>query len=99
MLTGVIEAVILLAYLIGIVAGIAAIVFCTRTREDAFRAADKLTKPAWTAIVSASSAVLFMTLMRFRLFQFFSLFALVAIVVFWVDVYPKIKEILSPQDW
>lgn len=90
---------ILLVFFISLVAGIAAVVICVRTREDAFRAAEKLTKPAWTAIVSIASAVLFLTMYGAGFFSMFAIFALVAIVVFWVDVYPQLKEVQTPKNW
>lgn len=55
---------------------------------DAFVAAGKLTKPAWSVITGISALVLFV----FGALSFFGLPAMVATIVYFVDVRPAVRS-------
>ncbi|RAG81139.1 DUF2516 domain-containing protein [Streptacidiphilus pinicola] len=58
-------------------------------REDAYRAADKQTKPFWLIILAVGAAVSFVPGMGL----FLGLLGLVASIVYMVDVRPAIKRV------
>ena len=60
-------------------------------REDAYRAADKQTKPFWLIILAVAAALNFTPLG-----VMFSILGLVAAIVYMVDVRPKLKQV-SPR--
>jgi hypothetical protein len=62
-------------------------------REDAFRAADKQTKPFWLIILAVGAAVSFVPGMGL----FLGLIGLVASIVYMVDVRPAIKRVTPPR--
>nr|WP_236684335.1 DUF2516 family protein [Corynebacterium epidermidicanis] len=70
-------------------AGIVGAVLAGMTREDAFTAADRQPKMVWVGILVAAALVV---LLRF---PFLSWIGIVAIGVYWFDVRPQIKDILS----
>ncbi|MDT3397239.1 DUF2516 family protein [Streptomyces sp. B1866] len=58
-------------------------------REDAYRAADKQTKPFWLIILGLATAVnLFM-----GIFAFLPILGLIATIVYVVDVRPALREV------
>ncbi|MFJ8040614.1 DUF2516 family protein [Kitasatospora sp. NPDC096147] len=60
-------------------------------REDAYRAADKKTKPFWLAVTGASLAL--DLLLGASVFSPLTLIGLVASIVYTVDVRPAIKQL------
>jgi hypothetical protein len=56
-------------------------------REDAYRAAGKLTKPGWLIILGVA------TLASALLGLLFTIAGVVAAMVYWVDVRPALKEV------
>ncbi|MFC8824972.1 DUF2516 family protein [Streptomyces sp. NPDC057137] len=58
-------------------------------REDAFRAADKQTKPFWLIILGIALVVSLI----FPLLSFLPIIGLIAIIVYFVDVRPAIKQV------
>lgn len=71
-------------------AGALGVLQCLTTREDAFPAADRKPKMTWVAILAGS------TLAQF-LYQipFIGWIGMVAIGIYWFDVRPSIKDVLS----
>ncbi|WP_381804653.1 DUF2516 family protein [Streptomyces niveus] len=57
-------------------------------REDAFRAADKQTKPFWLIILGISLVVSLI----FPLLSFLPIIGLIAVIVYFVDVRPAIRQ-------
>ncbi|MEV0092239.1 DUF2516 family protein [Streptomyces sp. NPDC050738] len=71
-----------------LVLAVAAFVLAALAREDAYRAADKKTKPFWLIILGIVVAVnLFVPML------FLQLAGLVASIVFFVDVRPALKQV------
>ncbi|MEU5160766.1 DUF2516 family protein [Streptomyces sp. NPDC020875] len=68
---------------------VVALVMAAMTREDAFRAADKKTKPFWLIILGVT--VLVNLLLPSMLFL--KLIGLVATIVFFVDVRPAVQQV------
>jgi hypothetical protein len=58
-------------------------------REDAYRAADKKTKPFWLIILGIAFAVMCL----FPIMSFLPIIGLVATIVYMVDVRPAVKQI------
>lgn len=58
-------------------------------REDAYRAADKKTKPFWLIVLGLSAVVM----KFFSIFSFLPVIGLVAVIVYMVDVRPALKQI------
>lgn len=58
-------------------------------REDAYRAADKKTKPFWLIVLGLAALVM----KFFSIFDFLPAFGLVAVIVYMVDVRPALKQI------
>ncbi|NUR57361.1 MAG: DUF2516 family protein [Catenulispora sp.] len=56
-------------------------------REDAYRAADKLTKQGWLIILTVSMAA------SMLLGLLFTIIGVVVAIVYWVDVRPALKEV------
>jgi hypothetical protein len=73
-----------LAVLIGL---IVVFVDAALKREDAYRAAGKLTKPGWLIILGVAIAA------SFLLGLLFTIAGVVAAMVYWVDVRPALKEV------
>ncbi|MFF3552393.1 DUF2516 family protein [Streptomyces tsukubensis] len=78
----------LLLFLVFTVSSVAALLMAAFTREDAFRAADKQTKPFWLIILGITVLVNLLIPMLFL-----SLLGLVATIVFFVDVRPATKQV------
>ncbi|MFJ8230518.1 DUF2516 family protein [Streptomyces sp. NPDC094448] len=78
----------LFLFLVFTVSSVAALLMAAFTREDAFRAADKKTKPFWLIILGITVLVNLLIPMLFL-----SLIGLVATIVFFVDVRPAIKQV------
>lgn len=68
-----------------------AFVDCATRRQDAFVAADKLTKPAWMVITGIAAAITFF----FGLLSFFGIAAMIAAIFYLVDVRPAVREVQS----
>ncbi|MCX4666118.1 DUF2516 family protein [Streptomyces sp. NBC_01381] len=75
---------------------LALIVFCgfalldaAIRREDAYRAADKKTKPFWLIILG----IAFVVSLLFPILSFLPIIGLIATIVYMVDVRPAIKQI------
>ena len=64
-------------------------------REDAYRAADKQTKPFWLVILGL--AVVLDLLFGSRLFSIFGIIGLIAAIVYLVDVRPALKQVSPPR--
>ncbi|WP_082176655.1 DUF2516 family protein [Arsenicicoccus sp. oral taxon 190] len=77
--------------LVVVLAGAVAFVQCLMTRPDAFVAAGKLSKPAWSAITGVATLVAF----AFGPISLLGLIAVVGIVVYWVDVRPALQRVLG----
>ncbi|MER5440517.1 DUF2516 family protein [Streptomyces sp. NPDC002790] len=58
-------------------------------REDAYRAADKKTKPFWLIILG----IAFVVNLLFPILSFLPIIGLVATIVYMVDVRPAVKQI------
>ncbi|MFL6116644.1 MAG: DUF2516 family protein [Catenulispora sp.] len=56
-------------------------------REDAYRAAGKLTKPGWLIILTVAIAA------NMLLGLLFTIIGVVVAMVYWVDVRPALKEV------
>lgn len=82
-----------LIYLSIAVAGVIGAIMAVTTREDAFTAADRYPKFAWVGMLLASSAAI-VTYM-----PFLSWVGVVLVGVYWFDVRPQIKDILSGNYW
>ncbi|MEU3372939.1 DUF2516 family protein [Streptomyces sp. NPDC006711] len=78
----------MLAYLAMFVIAVVALVFAALGREDAYRAADKQTKPFWLIILGLTVLV-----NLFVPYLFLQLAGLVASIVFMVDVRPAIRQV------
>lgn len=62
-------------------------------REDAYRAAGKLTKPGWLIILTVAIAA------NMLLGLLFTIIGVVVAMVYWVDVRPALKEVSGgPRD-
>ncbi|MGW0776532.1 DUF2516 family protein [Streptomyces sp. NPDC054802] len=74
--------------LVFLVTSVAAFVMAALAREDAYRAADKKTKPFWMVILGVAVAVnLFIPML------FLQIAGLIASIVFFVDVRPALQQI------
>ncbi|WP_420873823.1 DUF2516 family protein [Nocardia huaxiensis] len=73
-----------------------ALVHAIRQRPDAFTAVDKLTKPAWIAILAVALLFLWIGMVPYNLL---SLVAIVATGVYLADVRPKVDEIQRGPRW
>ncbi|WP_307817533.1 DUF2516 family protein [Nocardia acididurans] len=73
-----------------------ALVHAIRQRPDAFTAVDKLTKPAWIAILAVALLFLWIGQVPYSLL---SLIAIVATGVYLADVRPKVDEIQRGPRW
>ncbi|QDY77578.1 DUF2516 family protein [Streptomyces qinzhouensis] len=78
----------LLLFFVFTVSSVAALVMAAFVREDAYRAADKQTKPFWLIILGIAVLVNLLIPMLFL-----SLIGLVATIVFFVDVRPAVKQV------
>ncbi|WP_329127903.1 DUF2516 family protein [Streptomyces sp. NBC_01465] len=78
----------LLSWALIIFTGFAFIDAATR-REDAYRAADKKTKPFWLIILGIAAVLPWI----FGILDFLPVIGLVAAIVYMVDVRPAIKQI------
>lgn len=58
-------------------------------REDAYRAADKNTKPFWLIILGIAAVVMKL----FSILSFLPVIGLVAVIVYMVDVRPAVREV------
>lgn len=58
-------------------------------REDAYRAADKQTKPFWLIIL----AIAFVVIWLFPIMSFLPIIGLIATIVYIVDVRPAVRQI------
>ncbi|GGT55193.1 DUF2516 family protein [Streptomyces purpureus] len=77
-----------LLYLAMLVLAVVAFVFAAVAREDAYRAADKKTKPFWLVILGIVVAVnLFVPML------FLQIAGLIATIVFMVDVRPALQQV------
>ena len=77
-------AIISLAVLVG---QIVVLVDAALRREDAYRAAGKLTKPGWLIILTVAIAA------NLLLGLLFTIVGVVVAMVYWVDVRPALKEV------
>lgn len=76
------------------VAGVVAAVFAATTRADAFEAAGRQSKMAWTAILGVSALACLLPL------PFIAWFGAVAIGIYFFDVRPQITNLLNGNyDW
>lgn len=71
------------------IAGVVGAITAATVREDAFTAGDRQGKWVWVAILAASA---FVVMTRF---PFLSWVGMVAIGVYWFDVRPQLRNILS----
>ncbi|WP_323451739.1 DUF2516 family protein [Streptomyces yaizuensis] len=78
----------LILSLIFLVTSVTAFVMALLTREDAFRAADKQTKPFWLIVLGVAVVVNLLLNMLIL-----SLAGLVAAIVFFVDVRPALARV------
>ena len=69
--------------------GVVAAVLAGITRDDAFEAADRQNKWIWVSMLALSA------LMVWLRFPFLSWIGLVIIGLYWFDVRPQIKDLLS----
>ncbi|AKK10248.1 DUF2516 family protein [Corynebacterium uterequi] len=75
-------------------AGVIGAALAATTRPDAFEAADRMAKFRWVAILLGSA---FVTVTQF---PFLSWIGMVAIGVYWFDVRPQLRDIVSGNyDW
>ncbi|MGA4841093.1 DUF2516 family protein [Streptomyces sp. G45] len=58
-------------------------------REDAYRAADKNTKPFWLIILGLA----FVVNLIFNIFSFLPIIGLIATIVYMVDVRPALRQV------
>ncbi|MEU0087975.1 DUF2516 family protein [Streptomyces sp. NPDC006274] len=73
--------------LVFLVTSVAAFVMAALAREDAYRAADKKTKPFWMVVLGVAVAVnLFIPML------FLQIAGLIASIVFFVDVRPALQQ-------
>lgn len=89
---GIIQTVYLVEYVIYIaiaVCGVVGAVIAASTRDDAFTAGDRHAKWIWVGILAGSSLVVFLR------FPFLSWAGMVAIGIYWFDVRPHLRGILS----
>ncbi|WP_443050406.1 DUF2516 family protein [Streptomyces sp. NBC_00286] len=77
-----------LLFLAMLVLAVAALVLAAMAREDAYRAADKKTKPFWLIILGVTVAVNLLVPILFL-----QIAGLIATIVFFVDVRPAIKQV------
>ncbi|MGI5196090.1 DUF2516 family protein [Streptomyces sp. CA-288835] len=77
-----------LLFLAMLVLAVAALVLAVMAREDAYRAADKKTKPFWLIILGVTVAVNLLVPILFL-----QIAGLIATIVFFVDVRPAIKQV------
>ncbi|MGI8869884.1 MAG: DUF2516 family protein [Mycobacteriales bacterium] len=66
-----------------------AFIDCTTRPADAFRAAEKLTKPGWLVITGLAAVVTFFA----GTIGFFGIAAIIAALVYLADVRPAVREI------
>ncbi|MER6916304.1 DUF2516 family protein [Streptomyces sp. NPDC000594] len=78
----------LIVSLVFLVTSVVAFCMALFTREDAFRAADKQTKPFWLVVLGVTVAVNLLVG-----WLFLSLLGLVASIVFFVDVRPALAQV------
>ena len=71
-------------------AGFIGLIQCATTREDAFPAADRKPKMTWVAILAAATIAQFLVQI-----PFVGWIGMVAIGIYWCDVRPSIKDVLS----
>ncbi|MDQ0843647.1 MULTISPECIES: DUF2516 family protein [unclassified Streptomyces] len=76
--------------LVFLVTSVAAFVMAAMAREDAYRAADKKTKPFWLIILGVAVAV---NLIPFISMLFLQIAGLIASIVFFVDVRPALQQV------
>jgi hypothetical protein len=81
-------AIISLAVLVG---QVVVLVDAAMRREDAYRAAGKLTKPGWLIILTVAIAA------NLILGLLFTIIGVVVAMVYWVDVRPALKEVSGPK--
>ncbi|MGC0331110.1 O-antigen/teichoic acid export membrane protein [Streptomyces sp. SAI-170] len=62
-------------------------------REDAYRAADKQTKPFWLVILGLA----FVVSLIFGILSFLPIIGLIATIVYMVDVRPALRQISGPR--
>ncbi|MGC5345750.1 DUF2516 family protein [Streptomyces sp. DT24] len=58
-------------------------------REDAFRAADKKTKPFWLVVLG----IAFVVILLFPILSFLPIIGLIATIVYIVDVRPAVRQV------
>ncbi|AWB81135.1 DUF2516 domain-containing protein [Corynebacterium yudongzhengii] len=76
-------------YMLIALTGLVAAVLAGTTRDDAYDAAGRQSKWVWTGILAASTLAVALR------FPFLSWAGMVAIGLYWFDVRPQIKDILS----
>lgn len=74
-----------------LVIGVIAFIHCATQRADAFPAIGTLQKPAWLAIIGASTVMALLT----RGFLLFNLIALAAAALYLLDVRPGLRDITN----
>ena len=74
------------------ICGVVGAVQVGMTREDAFRAADRQSKWAWLGLLLGSA---FVSSMGLTYLSFMAIIGVVIIGIYWFDVRPQIKDILS----
>ncbi|MBZ8177610.1 DUF2516 family protein [Corynebacterium poyangense] len=75
------------------IAGLVGAALAASTRDDAFPAADRMSKLAWVGMLLASSAVLFL---NFTIhLPLLTWIAIVIIGIYWFDVRPQIKSLID----
>ncbi|MFF3948925.1 DUF2516 family protein [Streptomyces sp. NPDC001902] len=62
-------------------------------REDAYRAADKKTKPFWLIILAVAAALIAIL----PIMSFLPVIGLIAVIVYTVDVRPALKQVSGPR--
>ena len=78
---------------LALIAEVAALIDALRHREDAFRAAGKLTKPAWLGILAVCAAVGFVTM--YQVLALPGIAALFGALVYFADVRPALLRVMG----
>jgi hypothetical protein len=94
-INGLTGAILFALWLIAVAGAVFAFVHAVRQRQDAFTAADKLSKPIWLGILGVALLVLMIT----SVVGFLGIIAVVAVCVYLVDVRPRVDDIQRGPRW
>ncbi|WKD59929.1 DUF2516 family protein [Corynebacterium caspium] len=84
----------LLFLIVGIAGAVGAARVAT-TRADAFTAADRMSKHMWLGALLLSAMICLPSGLGLAHLSFIAIVGVVVIGVYWFDVYPQIRDILS----